>query len=73
MQTRRRSLKEAVINVSAGYSINFCANLAILPLFGFDVTVGQNLALGVIYTGISIARTYTVRRLFNRGDHRPAP
>lgn len=37
----------------------------ILPLFGWQVTVTQNLALGAIYTGISIARSYAVRRWFN--------
>lgn len=36
-----------------------------LPLFGWQVTVTQNLALGAIYTGISIARSYAVRRWFN--------
>ncbi len=64
-QTRLGSLIEAVINVLIGFWINCAANLVILPLFGWQVTVTQNLALGAIYTGISIARSYAVRRWFN--------
>ena len=64
-QTRLGSLIEACINVAIGYWINFAANLLILPLFGWHVTVAQNLALGAIYTAISIARSYAVRRWFN--------
>ena len=64
-QTRLGSLIEACINVAIGFWINFAANLVILPLFGWQVTVTQNLALGAIYTGISIARSYAVRRWFN--------
>ena len=64
-QTRLGSLIEACINVLIGYWINFAANLLILPLFGWHVTVSQNLALGAIYTAISIARSYAVRRWFN--------
>ena len=64
-QTRLGSLIEACINVAIGFWVNFAANLVILPLFGWHVTVTQNLALGAIYTGISIARSYAVRRWFN--------
>lgn len=64
-QTRLGSLIESCINVAIGYWINFAANLLILPLFGWHVTVSQNLALGAIYTAISIARSYAVRRWFN--------
>lgn len=64
-QSRLGSLIEAVINVLIGFWINFAANLVVLPLFGWHVTVTQNLALGAIYTGISIARSYAVRRWFN--------
>ena len=64
-QTRLGSLIEACINVAIGFWINFAANLVILPLFGWQVTVTQNLALGAIYTAISIARSYAVRRWFN--------
>jgi hypothetical protein len=64
-QTRLGSLIEALINVAIGFAINFVANLVILPLIGFQISVGQNLFIGVLYTLISVARSYAVRRWFN--------
>ena len=64
-QTRLGSLIEAIINVIIGFSINFAANMLIFPLFGFRITPGANLAMGLIYTVISVARSYCVRRWFN--------
>ncbi len=68
-QTRLGSLIEALINVAIGFGINFCANLLILPLIGFQISMGQNLFIGVLYTVISVARSYVVRRWFNARLH----
>lgn len=65
-QTRRGSLLESLVNILVGYSINFVANLLIFPLFGWHISARENLTLGVIYTGISLVRSYGLRRLFNR-------
>ena len=55
-QTRLGSLIEALFNVAIGFTINFMANLLILPAFGFaSLTLKTNLYLGVIYTLISVA------------------
>lgn len=64
-QTRLGSFIEAWVNVAIGFGINFCANLLILPLIGFQISMGQNLFIGVLYTVISVARSYVVRRWFN--------
>ncbi|MBM3619006.1 MAG: hypothetical protein FJX23_10755, partial [Alphaproteobacteria bacterium] len=37
----------------------------VYPLFNMDVSMTTNLALTAIFTGVSIARGYCVRRLFN--------
>lgn len=71
-QTRIGSLIEACINVLIGYIINFCANLLILPLIGFHISVGQNLFIGLLYTIISVARSYAIRRWFNARLHSAA-
>lgn len=71
-QTRLGSFIEACINVLIGFAINFAANLVILPLIGFQISVGQNLFIGVLYTIISVARSYAVRRWFNARIHRAA-
>lgn len=65
-QSRKGSMLEAVINVIIGYSINFTANALIFPLFGWHLSVRDNLTLGVIYTVISLIRSYAIRRWFNR-------
>jgi hypothetical protein len=42
------------------------------PLFGWHISASQNLALGLIYTVISVVRSYCVRRWFNAILHRAA-
>lgn len=57
---------EALVNVAIGFGINFAANWLILPWwFGVEPDLGSFALLGVIYTGISIARSYVIRRAFN--------
>jgi hypothetical protein len=64
-QSRLGSFIEAWINVLIGFTINFIANLVIFPIFGWQITVMENLALGAVYTLISVARSYAIRRWFN--------
>lgn len=64
-QSRRGSLYEALINTSIGFLINFFANLLIFPLFGLHISPHANLLMGLIYTAISVARSYVIRRWFN--------
>lgn len=66
MQSRRASLVEASTNVAAGWIINFSANLIVLPWFGLAPTVGDAVGIGLVFTGIALARNYAVRRFFNR-------
>lgn len=68
-QTRLGSLIEAIINVVIGFAINFTANMLIFPLFGFHITARDNLLLGLIYTVISVARSYCIRRWFSAKLH----
>ena len=48
-QTRLGSLIEAMLNVGIGFVINMAANFVILPLVGFNITLGQNLFIGVTH------------------------
>jgi hypothetical protein len=64
-QSRLHSFIEAWANIAIGISINFVANLLILPLFGFHVGAAQAFGIGVIFTAISLARSYIIRRWFN--------
>lgn len=71
-QTRTGSLIEAFINVLIGFWINYIANLLIFPLFGFQISLSDNFIMGLIYTAISIGRSYVIRRWFNARIHKAA-
>jgi len=71
-QTRLGSLIEAFINVLIGFGINFAANLVILPLFGYTPSLWDNFQIGLLYTVVSIARSYIIRRWFNARLHAAA-
>jgi uncharacterized membrane protein (DUF485 family) len=64
-QTKLGSATEAMANIAIGFGINFTANMLILPLFGFEVTAGAAFGIGVIFTVISLVRSYVLRRWFN--------
>lgn len=68
-QTRLGSLIEACLNVLIGFGISMLANLIVLPVFGYAVTVGDAFGIGVVFTFISVARSYLIRRYFNARLH----
>lgn len=64
-QTWWGSLVEAKANIAVGFTINWCANMLVLPLFGFDVSARQAFGIGLVFTAISLARQFVIRRWFN--------
>ncbi|PWG16115.1 hypothetical protein DFK10_13025 [Salibaculum griseiflavum] len=66
MQSRRRSLIEAITNVVLGYALAVLTQIVVFPWFGLQVSLGENLAIGCVFTGISLLRSYALRRLFAR-------
>ena len=58
------SLIEAITNVVVGYGLAVATQVAVFPLFGLEVTLAQNLLIGTLFTGISVARAYALRRVF---------
>lgn len=63
-QSRFMSLVESLINVAVGYGIAVITQIVVFPLFGLTTTLSENMAMGAIFTVVSIARSYFVRRLF---------
>jgi hypothetical protein len=63
-QTRSSSLIEAITNTLVGYGVALAGQLIVFPMMGLTVSLGQNLAIGGIFMGISTARSYLLRRLF---------
>lgn len=65
-QKKTHSAAEAIINVLVGFGVSYAANLVVLPCFGFNVSHSAAFGIGIIYTVISLVRSYILRRIFNR-------
>lgn len=65
-QRRIMSFVESIVNVTIGYGIALGTQMLVLPLFGVHLSVSDNMAIAAIFTVVSIARSYTLRRIFNR-------
>jgi hypothetical protein len=65
-QSKIDSAMETVTNTGIGFVTAMVGNAIILPwLFDIELSVGGNITCALAYTGISIVRQYTLRRLFN--------
>lgn len=78
-QTRLGSFYEACINIVIGFSINFIANIWLIPAFATDagghaahLSLTANWWMGCAYTGISLVRQFVIRRWFNAKLHAAA-
>ncbi len=63
-QSRTMSLVESLTNVAIGYGIAVITQILVFPLFGLSTTLAENMAMGAIFTVVSIARSFTLRRFF---------
>lgn len=66
------SFSEVCFSTVFGFGINFVLQLVLYPMFAFHPSLSQNTAISLIFTAVSIARGWVVRRLFNWWDHRGA-
>ena len=69
-QSRRMSFVESIANVAVGYGIAVATQVLVFPLFGVYVSLADNLAIGILFTIVSIARSFCLRRLFEALRHR---
>jgi hypothetical protein len=58
------SLIEAIANVAVGFGVAVATQVLVFPMFGLEASLSQNLAIGCIFTVVSIGRSYALRRLF---------
>jgi uncharacterized protein (DUF2062 family) len=65
-QSRAMSFIEAIANVAVGYGVAVATQIVVFPWFGLQTTMAENLAMGGIFTVVSILRSYSLRRLFER-------
>lgn len=72
MQTRAHSLLESAVNVIVGYVVALVSQLSIFPWFGIHIPLSDNLLIGLWFTGISLVRSYALRRWLNRRARHPS-
>ena len=69
-QTKLESLAEVIINVVIGWFIGLLTQLLIFPPFGIHVTLSDQFWISMVFTVVSIVRSYIIRRWFNAGIHK---
>ena len=65
-QSRLMSLVEAITNVIVGYGLAVVTQIIVFPWFGLEAELGEHMAIGLAFVGVSLARGYLLRRLFER-------
>lgn len=66
MQSRKQSAIETAVNILVGIALSFGSNIIILKHFGVALSVHTNVGITLWFTGVSIIRSYTLRRVFNK-------
>ena len=69
-QSRRMSMVEAITNIVVGYALAVTTQIVVFPWFGLHPSLRENLAIGAVFTSMSLVRGYAVRRLFERWRER---
>ncbi len=65
-QTKKHSFIEVCLSTAIGYLVAVLTQYFIFPYFDIYTSFQSNLQIGLIFTAISIIRSYVIRRLFNR-------
>jgi len=63
-QSRLMALAESVANVAVGYGVAVATQVMVFPLFGMAPTLSENLVIGLVFTVVSLARSFCLRRAF---------
>lgn len=63
-QSRLMSLVESLANVLVGYGVAVLTQVVVFPLFDLHVPLADNLLIGIVFTGVSLIRSYALRRSF---------
>lgn len=65
MQSRLMSMVEAIVNVLVGFWVAVLTQMLVFPLFDLHASFSQNISMGLIFTVVSLVRSYLLRRAFN--------
>lgn len=65
-QSRWASFVEVNVGTAVGFVVSWLATPPILWAFGLHAGPGKSLGIVLVYTALSLARGWAVRRAFNR-------
>jgi hypothetical protein len=63
------SFVEAIANVVVGFLLAVLTQIVVFPLLGLRASVADNLALGAIFTAVSIVRSFTYGSCSKQSAH----
>ena len=66
MQSRLASLIESLTNVAIGMVVSFFGQIVVSHWYNLPLNVTQNMQIVLFFTVLSVARSYVLRRVFNR-------
>jgi hypothetical protein len=69
-QTRAQSLIEVLVSTSFGFLLSFVFGVFVLPHYGVHGGARANFEITCLFTVLSFARQYLVRRWFNTYFHK---
>jgi len=65
-QSKTASFVECLLNNISGIGVGWATSVLVFPLFGISISSSQNLRLTIIFTTVSMVRSYFWRRFFTR-------
>ena len=60
------SLIESLTNVAIGMVVSFFGQIVVSHWYKLPLNVAQNMQIVLFFTVLSVARSYVLRRVFNR-------
>lgn len=67
MQTRKGSLVESLSNTGVGFVLSLLVwEFVVKPVWEINTSFAENLSITLLFTVVSVARGYVLRRVFNQ-------
>ena len=63
-RSRLMSLVEGATNVVVGLLVAVATQIVVFPILGLQASLDQNLKLALVFSDVSVARSYVLRRVF---------
>ncbi len=64
------ALIEAITNVVVGYALAVATQILVFPVFGWQPNLQANLSIALLFSLVSLVRSYLLRRLFGHLDEK---